>query len=50
MGRKYENTRETLIDALTQCLPFMEWSTRIYKVYLKYIAPEDIHIYSIVEE
>lgn len=28
---------------------YMEYSTRIYKVYLKYIAPEDIHTYSIDE-
>ena len=28
---------------------YMEYSTRIYNVYLKYIAPEDIHIYSIDE-
>ncbi len=27
----------------------MEYSTRIYNVYLKYIAPEDIHVYSIDE-
>ncbi len=28
---------------------YMDWSTRIYNVYLKYIAPEDIHVYSIDE-
>lgn len=28
---------------------YMEYSTRIYKIYLKYIAPEDIHVYSIDE-
>lgn len=28
---------------------YMEYSTRIYNVYLKYIAPEDMHIYSIDE-
>jgi len=28
---------------------YMEYSTRIYHVYLKYIAPEDIHVYSIDE-
>ena len=26
---------------------YMEYSTKIYNIYLKYIAPEDIHIYSI---
>ena len=28
---------------------YIEYSTRIYEVYLRYIAPEDIHIYSIDE-
>lgn len=28
---------------------YMEYSTRIYQIYLKYLAPEDIHVYSIDE-
>lgn len=28
---------------------YMEYSARIYEVYLKYIAPEDIHVYSVDE-
>lgn len=28
---------------------YMECSTRIYQLYLKYVAPEDIHVYSIDE-
>lgn len=28
---------------------YMEYSKRIYHVYLKYVAPEDIHVYSIDE-
>lgn len=28
---------------------YMEYSTRIYQIYLRYIAPEDIHVYSIDE-
>ncbi|MBI9013062.1 MAG: DNA methylase [Clostridiales bacterium] len=28
---------------------YMDYSTRIYNVYLKYVAPEDIHVYSIDE-
>lgn len=28
---------------------YMEYSTRVYQVYLKYVAPSDIHIYSIDE-
>ena len=28
---------------------YMDYSTRIYQVYLRYVAPEDIHVYSIDE-
>lgn len=28
---------------------YIDYSTRIYRIYLKYIAPEDIHVYSIDE-
>ena len=28
---------------------YIDYSTRIYSIYLKYIAPEDIHVYSIDE-
>ena len=28
---------------------YMEYSTRIYQIYLRFIAPEDIHVYSIDE-
>ena len=28
---------------------YMEYSTKIYNIYLKYIAPEDIHVYSVDE-
>ena len=28
---------------------YIDWSTRIYSIYLKYIAPEDIIVYSIDE-
>ncbi len=37
------------IAAPPQMAKYMEWSTRIYNVYLKYAAPEDIHVYSIDE-
>lgn len=37
------------LTAPPQMARYMEWSTRIYEVYLKYIAPEDIHVYSIDE-
>ena len=37
------------ITAPPQMARYMEISARIYEVYLKYIAPEDIHVYSIDE-
>ena len=37
------------IAAPPQMAKYMEWSTKIYNVYLKYAAPEDIHVYSIDE-
>lgn len=37
------------IVARPQMALYIEYSTRIYNVYLKYIAPEDIHVYSIDE-
>lgn len=40
------------IDFLTaspRMAHYMEYSTRIYQIYLKFVAPEDIHVYSIDE-
>lgn len=37
------------IVAPPQMARYMQWSSHIYDVYLKYIAPEDIHVYSIDE-
>ncbi|MDQ7094398.1 DNA methylase [Desulfosporosinus sp. PR] len=37
------------IVALPRMAHYIEYSTRIYNIYLKYIAPEDIHVYSIDE-
>ena len=37
------------IAAPPRMAKYMEQSTRIYNIYLKYVAPEDIHVYSIDE-
>ena len=37
------------IIAPPQMARYMEISTKIYEIYLRYIAPEDIHVYSIDE-
>lgn len=39
----------TYITAIPRMAHYMEHSTRIYNIYLKYVAPEDIHVYSIDE-
>ena len=39
----------TYITATPRMAFYLEYSTRIYNIYLKYIAPEDIHVYSIDE-
>ena len=37
------------IAAPPRMVHYMECSARIYEIYLKYVAPEDIHVYSIDE-
>lgn len=37
------------IVATPRMAKYMEYSTKIYDIYLKYVAPEDIHVYSIDE-
>ena len=47
-----KNSPELSLDYITappRMAYYMDYSTRIYNVYLKYIAPEDIHVYSIDE-
>jgi DNA polymerase V len=39
----------TYVTAPPQMALYMEYSSRIYHIYLKYVAPEDIHVYSIDE-
>lgn len=45
------STGETIeyIIATPRMQLYMDYSARIYSIYLKYIAPEDIHVYSIDE-
>ncbi len=47
-----QKAKENKIDYLVakpRMALYMEYSTRIYNIYLKYIAPEDIHVYSVDE-
>jgi len=46
---KLKSSPELSLDYIVappQMARYIECSTRIYNVYLKYIAPEDIHVYS----
>ena len=57
VGESYNNTElqarpelaVSYIVAPPQMAKYMEVSTQIYNVYLKYISPEDVHVYSIDE-
>lgn len=56
-GSSYNDTKlkespELSLDYITappRMAEYMKYSTRIYNIYLKYVAPEDIHVYSIDE-
>ena len=43
------NLKLSFIIAPPHMAKYIEISTKIYEVYLKYVAPEDIHVYSIDE-
>ena len=46
---KHPELEVSYITARPRMALYMEYSTTIYKIYLKYIAPEDMHVYSIDE-
>lgn len=46
---KTKNINVDYIIATPRMALYMDYSTRIYNIYLKYISPEDIHIYSVDE-
>lgn len=43
------NLSVAYIAAAPRMAYYMEYSTQIYKIYLRYFAPEDIHVYSVDE-
>ena len=47
--KKNPSLKLSYIVAPPQMSKYMEVSTRIYNIYLKYVAPEDIHVYSVDE-
>lgn len=47
--REHPELEVSYIVAPPRMAFYMEYSTRIYNTYLKYIAPEDMHVYSIDE-
>jgi DNA polymerase V len=56
-GSSYDDTElksspEKALDYITappRMAHYIEYSTKIYEIYLKYVAPEDCHVYSIDE-
>lgn len=47
--KSHPQLKLSYITATPRMALYMEYSTRIYHIYLRYIAPEDIHVYSIDE-
>ncbi len=47
--RQHPELEADFIRAMPRMAFYIDYSTRVYNVYLKYIAPEDIHVYSIDE-
>lgn len=47
--QKEKDKKIDFLIAPPQMATYMQYSTEIYQIYLKYIAPEDIHVYSIDE-
>ena len=47
--RKDKSLALDFIVAMPRMALYMEYSRRIYGIYLKYVSPEDIHVYSIDE-
>ena len=48
-SRKPGTPELTYITATPRMSLYVKYSTMIYQIYLKYVAPEDIHVYSIDE-
>ena len=46
---RYPELSVDYIVAPPQMALYMQFSARIYEIYLKYVAPEDIHVYSVDE-
>lgn len=47
--RQHPDWQLDYITAVPRMSLYMAYSTRIYQIYLHYVAPEDIHVYSIDE-
>ena len=47
--KEHSELEVAFVTATPRMARYLEYSTQIYDIYLKYIAPEDIHVYSIDE-
>ena len=47
--KEHPELSATYVTAMPRMALYMKYSTQIYNIYLRYIAPEDMHVYSIDE-
>ena len=47
--RRHPQAKLAFLAAKPRMALYLDYSTRVYEVYLRYFAPEDIHVYSIDE-
>lgn len=46
--QEHSELEVAFVTATPRMARYLEYSTQIYDIYLKYIAPEDIHVYSMM--
>src|SRR5690554_6456155 len=47
--RLYQLPKDGIIIARPRMKKYIEYSCKVYEIYLRFVSPEDIHIYSIDE-
>lgn len=47
--KKDKNLKLDYVIAPPRMAHYLKWSTKIHEIYLKYVSPEDMHVYSIDE-
>jgi len=47
--KEHSELEVAFVTATPRMARYLEYSTQIYDIYLKYVAPEDVHVYSVDE-